>query len=602
MKDSRYIIGIDLGTTNSAVSFIDTASAEVSHSMFGVPQVVRAGQVEEREVLPSFTYIPGAHELPEGSTSLPWDSAVAFCVGEFAREQGAKVPQRMISSAKSWLCHGGVDRNAAILPWMSPEEVEKMSPVEVSSRYLSHMKEAWNHSMDVSFEEQDIILTVPASFDAVARELTVKAAADAGLEVTLLEEPQAALYAWLEKRSEKWRKSLKLGDVILVCDIGGGTTDFSLISVQEEKGDLVLDRIAVGDHILLGGDNMDLALALSVQNRLKSEGTKLDTWQLQALCQSCRVAKEKILSDSSCEKHPILIPGRGSKLIGGAISGELDRLEVGEVIVDGFFPLVEPTDRPARGIRTGFAELGLPYESDPAVSKHIAKFITAHQKPLRKIREAGKDEFVTPSALLFNGGVLKSPFIQKRIIELLTHWAGDQQQIKILEAVDLDLAVAQGAAYYGMVKRGKGIRIRGGTARSYYIGIETSMPAVPGIKPPIKALCVAPQGMEEGTESELPEKDFGLVIGEPAEFRFLSSSTRPDDGVGTIVEDWDEGEVQELPSLKTTLKAEGKAGQLVPVKLRSHVTELGMLELWSVERDGKDRWKLEFDVREREDE
>lgn len=602
MKDSRYIIGIDLGTTNSAVSFIDTASVEVSHSMFGVPQVVRAGQVEEREVLPSFTYIPGAHELPEGSTSLPWDPAVAFCVGEFAREQGAKVPQRMISSAKSWLCHGGVDRNAAILPWMSPEEVEKMSPVEVSSRYLAHMKEAWNHSRDVSFEEQDIILTVPASFDAVARELTVKAAADAGLEVTLLEEPQAALYAWLEKRSEQWRKSLKLGDVILVCDIGGGTTDFSLISVQEEKGDLVLDRIAVGDHILLGGDNMDLALALSVQNRLKSEGTKLDTWQLQALCQSCRVAKEKILSDSSCEKHPILIAGRGSKLIGGAISGELDRLEVGEVIVDGFFPLVEPTDQPARGIRTGFAELGLPYESDPAVSKHIAKFITDHQKPLRKIREAGKDEFVTPSALLFNGGVLKSPFIQKRIIELLTHWAGDQQQIKILEAVDLDLAVAQGAAYYGMVKRGKGIRIRGGTARSYYIGIETSMPAVPGIKPPIKALCVAPQGMEEGTESELPDKDFGLVIGEPAEFRFLSSSTRPDDRVGTIVEDWDEGEVQELPSLKTTLKAEGKAGQLVPVKLRSHVTELGMLELWSVERDGKDRWKLEFDVREREDE
>ncbi len=608
MKDSKYIIGIDLGTTNSAVSYIDASEEKSSPAIFPIPQVVNAGEIEYQQVLPSFTYIPGNHELPEGSLALPWDAERSYCVGEFAREQGAKVPQRMVSSAKSWLCHGGVDRNAPILPWKSPEEIEKISPVEVATRYLEHMKEAWNTVQGMAeedrFEEQSIILTVPASFDAVARELTVQAAERAGLKVTLLEEPQAALYNWLERLGDRWRKTLKINDLLLVCDIGGGTTDFSLISVQEEGGDLILERIAVGDHILLGGDNMDLALAMTVQQRLKEDGTKLDTWQLQALCQACRVAKEEMLADQKMKKHPLVVAGRGSKLVGASIKTDLTRDELQSVIIEGFFPKVTPDEHPRRGIRVGLVELGLPYETDAAITRHIAGFLSTHQKSIaHHMPEKDEKGFILPSAILFNGGVLKSDAIRHRIVEVVEGWslAGGKEPVQILEGDDLDLAVARGAAYYGMVKRGKGIRIRGGTARSYYVGLEASMPAVPGMKPPLKSLCVAPQGMEEGTEASLPEQEFGLLVGEPAEFRFLCSSVRADDRVGALIEDWDDREIQELSPLRTALPAEGDKGSLIPVQLESHVTEVGTLELWCVEREGERRWKLEFDIREKEE-
>lgn len=609
MKDSRYVIGIDLGTTNSAVSFIDTGSNDESpeNTIFSIPQVINPGLVEERPILPSFMYLPAGHELPPESLALPWAPEQTFCVGEFAREQGAKVPERLISSVKSWLCHSGVNRNNAILPWMSPEEVEKISPVEVSTRYLAHMKEAWNtrfadESGDLLFEKQDIMLTVPASFDAVARELTVNAATEAGFNVTLLEEPQAALYAWLERMKDEWRKNLKVGDLILVCDIGGGTTDFSLISVTESDGDLSLERIAVGDHILLGGDNMDLALALTVQNRLKEDGVKLDNWQLRALCQGCRSAKEHILSSQKLTKSPLVVAGRGSKLIGGSIKTELTRDELEHVIIDGFFPIVEASDHPSKGVRSGLQELGLPYESEAAITRHIARFLSVHQKSMAKLQGGDNDSFILPTAILFNGGVLKSLSLQKRIIDVISSWKSDggKEAIRIMEASDLDLAVARGAAYYGMVKRGKGIRIRGGTARTYYIGLETSMPAVPGMKPPLKALCVAPQGMEEGTETELPGREFGLLVGEPVEFRFLSSSTRREDTVGGLIDEWQEGEISELPSLTTELPSEGHEGAVVPVTLRSHVTEVGTLELWCVSKEDDSRWKLEFDIREKE--
>lgn len=609
MKDSRYVIGIDLGTTNSAVSFIDTVNNDESpeNSIFSIPQVVNPGLVEERPILPSFMYLPAGHELPPESLALPWAPEQTFCVGEFAREQGAKVPERLISSVKSWLCHSGVNRNNAILPWMSPEDVEKISPVDVSTRYLTHMKEAWNarfavESEEALFENQDIMLTVPASFDAVARELTVNAAKEAGFNVTLLEEPQAALYAWLERMKDQWRKNLKVGDLILVCDIGGGTTDFSLISVTESDGDLSLERIAVGDHILLGGDNMDLALALTVQNRLKEDGVKLDNWQIRALCQGCRSAKEHILSSQKLTKSPLVVAGRGSRLIGGSIKTELTRDELESVIIDGFFPTVEATDHPSRGVRAGLQELGLPYESEAAITRHIARFLSVHQKSMAKLNGEDSDSFILPTAILFNGGVLKSVSLQKRIIDVISGWStdGDKEAIRILEASDLDLAVARGAAYYGMVKRGKGIRIRGGTARTYYIGLETSMPAVPGLKPPLKALCVAPQGMEEGTETELPGREFGLLVGEPVEFRFLGSSTRRDDTVGELIDEWQEGEISELPSLTTELPSEGHEGAVVPVTLRSHVTEVGTLELWCVSKEDDSRWKLEFDIREKE--
>jgi len=609
MKDSRYVIGIDLGTTNSAVSFIDTGSNDESpeNTIFSIPQVINPGLVEERPILPSFMYLPAGHELPPESLGLPWAPEQTFCVGEFAREQGAKVPERLISSVKSWLCHSGVNRNNAILPWMSPEEVEKISPVEVSTRYLAHMKAAWNtrfadESGDLLFENQDIMLTVPASFDAVARELTVNAATKAGFNVTLLEEPQAALYAWLERMKDEWRKNLKVGDLILVCDIGGGTTDFSLISVTESDGDLSLERIAVGDHILLGGDNMDLALALTVQNRLKEDGVKLDNWQLRALCQGCRSAKEHILSSQKLTKSPLVVAGRGSKLIGGSIKTELTRDELEHVIIDGFFPIVEASDHPSKGMRSGLQELGLPYESEAAITRHIARFLSVHQKSMAKLQGGDNDSFILPTAILFNGGVLKSLSLQKRIIDVISSWKsdGDKEAIRIMEASDLDLAVARGAAYYGMVKRGKGIRIRGGTARTYYIGLETSMPAVPGMKPPLKALCVAPQGMEEGTETELPGREFGLLVGEPVEFRFLGSSTRREDTVGGLIDEWQEGEISELPSLTTELPSEGHEGAVVPVTLRSHVTEVGTLELWCVSKEDDSRWKLEFDIREKE--
>jgi len=608
MKDSKYIIGIDLGTTNSAVSYMDATEEKASPAIFPIPQVVNAGEIEYQQVLPSFTYIPGSHELPEGSLALPWDQERAYCVGEFAREQGAKVPQRMVSSAKSWLCHGGVDRNAPILPWKSPEEIEKISPVEVATRYLAHMKEAWNTVQGAAeedrFEEQSIILTVPASFDAVARELTVQAAEEAGLRVTLLEEPQAALYNWLERLGDRWRKTLKVNDLLLVCDIGGGTTDFSLISVQEEAGDLILERIAVGDHILLGGDNMDLALAMTVQQRLKEEGAKLDNWQLQALCQACRVAKEEMLADQKMKKHPLVVAGRGSKLVGGSIKTELTRDELQNVIIEGFFPKVAPGEHPRRGVRMGLMELGLPYETDAAITRHIAGFLSAHQKSIaHHMPEKEGNEFILPSAILFNGGVLKSDAIRHRIVEVVEGWsrAGGKGSVQILEGDDLDLAVARGAAYYGMVKRGRGIRIRGGTARSYYVGLEASMPAVPGMKPPLKSLCVAPQGMEEGTEAMLPDQEFGLLVGEPAEFRFLCSSVRAADPLGALIEDWDDREIQELSPLKTALPAEGDKGSVIPVQLESHVTEVGTLEVWCVEREGERRWKLEFDIREKEE-
>ncbi|MDQ7821850.1 MAG: Hsp70 family protein [Candidatus Eremiobacteraeota bacterium] len=606
MKDSKYVIGIDLGTTNSAMAYGDTTvpSGEQRHVIFDIPQVVQAGEVESRPVLPSFTYLPGDHELPEGSLALPWDGGRAFAVGEFARDQGAKVPHRLVSSAKSWLCNGGVDRTDAILPWKSPDEVEKISPVEVSRRYLAHMKEAWDHHPEISggspFEDQEIVLTVPASFDAVARELTVKAATEAGFTCTLLEEPQAALYAWLSTMGDKWRKLLAVGDLIFVCDIGGGTTDFSLISVSEEGGDLVLERIAVGDHILLGGDNMDLALAMAVSNRLREDGTKLDSWQLKALCQSARTAKENMLRDMKMKKHQLVVPGRGSKLIGGSVKADLTRDELETVLIEGFFPQVASDDHPERGTRIGLTELGLPYEADAAVTKHIAKFLSVHQRSMARGRD--DDGFVLPTAILFNGGVLKSPLICERIVKVIKSWASDESagEIKVLEGTDRDLAVAVGASYYGMVKKGSGIRIRGGTARSYYIGIETSMPAVPGMRPPLKALCVAPQGMEEGTEAELPGREFGLVVGEPVEFRFLSSSQRNEDNVGTLVEEWDD-ELQELPALRVELPPEGVEHRVVPVTLRANVTEVGTLELWCVEGEDGRRWKLEFDVREKDE-
>jgi molecular chaperone DnaK (HSP70) len=516
------------------------------------------------------------------------------------RESGAEIPNRLISSAKSWLSHTGVDRTEPILPWDSPADGRRMSPVEASSLFLRHLRDAWNHEMaaddpDARFEDQLIYLTVPASFDAVARELSVKAAEYAGLDnFTLLEEPQAAFYAWIEAQEDLWRKEARVGESILVCDIGGGTTDFSLIQVTEEEGELTLRRVAVGDHILLGGDNMDLTLAYAIQGKLAQKGTKLDAWQFRGLWHSCRVAKERLLADPNGRSEPVVILGRGSSLIGGTIRTELSREEVEKILLDGFFPITERDEYPHEKPRVGMREMGLPYEADPAVTRHLARFLGRQAQS--GTEETGA-EVAFPSAVLFNGGVMKSGLIRERILSVLNRWHGDDG-LRELASVDLDLAVARGATYYGLARLGRGIRIRGGIARPYYIGIESAMPAVPGIPTPMKALCVVPFGMEEGTEAEIREREFGLVVGEPAVFHLLASTTRKKDQIGEIVEDW-AGEIEEVVTMDTELPATDaeEGGKIIPVWLQSKVTEVGTLELWCVARDGDRRWKLEFNLR-----
>jgi hypothetical protein len=603
---SRYVVGIDLGTTNCSLAYVDTGAGEDARPAdLPIPQVVQPGVVEERPLLPSFLYLPGPNELPAGSLKLPWDAGRDYAVGEFARQQGSLVPTRLVSSAKSWLCHPGIDRRAAVLPWKAPDNARKISPLEASVRYLKHLTEAWNHRMakdrpEYRLEQQDIILTVPASFDAAARELTVEAARAAGLEhITLLEEPQSAFYAWIEASHDAWRKQVEVGDAVLICDVGGGTTDLTLIAVGEESGQLALTRVAVGDHILLGGDNMDLALAHSAAQAFLAKNIKLDAAQMLMLGHSCRAAKEKLFADPSLASAPVTVLGRGSKVIAGTIKGELSRVEMEKVLIGGFFPDCPPDAEPAKQRAVGLQELGLPYASDPAITKHLASFLTRQAQALaeRVQPKRGKKKPAGVTAVLFNGGVFKAEPLRQRVLTVLNHWHKGHA-LKELESVDLDRAVARGAAYYGMVRRGKGVRIRGGAARVYYVGIESSLPAVPGAPPPLKALCVVPFGMEEGTETDVPGQEFGLVVGAPAEFRFLGSTVRRGDTVGTLVEEW-EGEIEELAPLATTLEAPNKDGQTVPVHLHSKMTEIGTLELWCISRDNKQKWKLEFNVRER---
>ncbi len=599
------ILGIDLGTTNSSIA---VAADDAPARSLPVMQVVGPGELAERPSLPSFLLLPSEHEVPSEQLQLPWSGKLRYAVGTFARERGAELPHRLVSSAKSWLCNPSIDRTAQVLPFRGAQREldkemeggERVSPVNASARYLAHLRAAWDEANpDEPADEQEVLVTVPASFDPVARELTVVAAREAGFDkVTLLEEPQAAFYAYLAVRGDAWRKDLSPGDVVLVCDVGGGTTDFSLIEVAQEAGTLALERIAVGDHILLGGDNMDLALAAIAGKQITDAGKTLDAMQQRALVHACRSAKEKLLGEKPPKSVPISILGRGSKLIGGTIKADVTRKQAEELLVDGFFPTVGADAKAERRRAVGLREMGLPYAHDPAVTRHLAEFLGRFGR--------------MPSAVLFNGGVMKAAKLQQRIIDLLRAWAqdgasqrtlasGDQRDVKVLAGADLDLAVALGAAHYGQVRRGKGVRIRGGTARAYYIGIESAMPAIPGFAPPVKALCVAPQGLEEGSTVELPDDELGLVVGETSNFRFFAAATRKDDTAGTLI-DADAPGLTELDPVEKLVAADGerKAGDLVPVRLEAHVTEVGTLELWCVARDGAGRWKLEYSVRERE--
>ncbi|MFN2546971.1 MAG: Hsp70 family protein [Myxococcales bacterium] len=562
--NERYSVGIDLGTTNSAIAEIDLAVEPAGPGEplpapmpVEVPQMVAPGEIAPRELLPSFIYLPPEHEKIGASV-----------VGAYARDRGAQVPSRLVSSSKSWLAY----RGEQLLPVGAPEEVPRISPLEAAARILGTLRDAWEsgHAHEGSrLADQAVTLTVPASFDAVARELTVAAAAQAGLtKLTLLEEPQAALYAWVEAAGDDWRKHVHPGDVILVVDVGGGTSDFSLISVGEDDGRLALTRVAVGDHILLGGDNIDLALAHVVQQKLTAN---LDSWQFNALTHACRRAKET-------GEAALAIPGRGSGLVGGTVRAELTREELRRT-VDAFFPDVELSATPMAQRRAGLTTIGLPYAQDPAITRHLAAFL--RRAPQYK-----------PSALLFNGGVFKDLSLQERVSTLVDRWMG--ARVKRLNAASLDLAVALGASYSGLARRGRGIRIRGGTARAYYVGVEAAAPAVPGFAPPVKAVCIAPFGMEEGSAVDLPALEVGAVVGETASFRFFASSARREDTAGLTVEDV--SELEELPAIETTLTG-AEQGRVIPVHLRSHVTEVGTLEMQLVASGGK-AWKLEFTVRE----
>ncbi len=615
---ARYAIGIDLGTTHSALSYVDLEQSDgekTAHGVLPVPQLTAPGTVEALPLLPSFLYLPHPDELAPGELALPWsnedpgnggvasDNAIA---GEMARSRGATTPIRLVSSAKSWLSHPSVDRRAAILPSDAPDEVTRVSPLEASTRYLQHLRRAWDQAHpEAPFDQQQVTVTIPASFDPGARELTAEAARNAGYSsATLLEEPQAALYSWIQGSNGAWRKQVKAGDIVLVVDVGGGTSDFSLIAILEREGKLEPHRVAVGDHILLGGDNMDLALAHLVARKLAANGTQLDAWQMRALTYGCRGAKEHLLADANATTWPIVVPSRGSKLIGGSIRTELTREEVTTFITDGFFPRVEASARPAVRTRAGLTQLGLPYAQDAAVTRHLAAFLARQAGATAELEGfAGNvnadHTFLHPSAVLFNGGVFKSGILAQRVMDTINDWLYMEgaEPARMLEGADLDLAVARGAAYYSYARRGGGVRIRGGTARSYYVGVESSMPAIPGMEPPIQALCVAPFGMEEGSELELPGQEFGLVVGEPVHFRFFGSTTRRQDQIGEVLDFWGPDELQELNEIQATLPAEGRTpGDVVQVKLHALATEAGTLELAALSPDGQ-RWKVEFDVR-----
>jgi hypothetical protein len=592
---AKYVLGIDLGTTNSVLAYSRLDAEEPQVEVLPIPQLVAAGTVEARTMLPSFLYLAHPQEAESGAFDLPWTQGRDFVVGELARRQAAEVPDRTVGAAKSWLAYSRVDRRQPILPWGAPAEVPKVSPVSAAQRYLEHMLAAWQQAFpDAPIREQLVVLTVPASFDASARELTRDAALAAGLpeEMVLLEEPQAAVYAWLGSLGNRWRRMLSVGDQLLVCDVGGGTTDLTLVAVAEEAGELVLERRAVGNHLLVGGDNMDLALAHHVAGLFGGKGVKLNPWQSVALWHSCRTAKEALLVADGPAGFPIAVLGRGSRLIGGTISLEVSRQEASELLVEGFFPPCGLGDRPAKRRVSGFKELGLPFESDTAVTRHLAAFLQDHG--------AAAGEPVRPSHVLFNGGVFKAELFRNRLLDVLGQWFPGQRGPQMLPGLhDLDHAVARGAAYYGHAKQRGGMRIRGGTARAYYVGIETAGLAIPGAPRPLQALCVAPIGMEEGSETDVSSEEIGLVVGEPAQFRFFSSSIRKQDRPGDVLQSWSDDELQETDSLEATLPADESIPEgYVPVQFHPKVTELGMLELWCYSTKSGGRWKLEFSVRE----
>jgi len=602
---ARYLIGIDLGTTNSALAYLDLQHPRRGErpdiQTFAIPQLTAAGEIKERPLLPSFLYLPGQHDLPTGTTALPWDAHRDYVVGEFARNHGSKVPGRLVSSAKSWLCHSGVDRSAGLLPWTAPPDVPRISPIEASARYLRHLIESWNYVMakdrpDERLEKQTVVLTVPASFDDMARNLTVEAARKAGLEdLILLEEPQAAFYCWQATHSAKEAAALKPGMRCLVIDVGGGTSDFSLIEAVEQQGELGFVRQAVGDHLLLGGDNMDLALAKFVETKLPGAG-RLDAVQYGVLTQACRMAKETLLGSNAPSSCTVTVIGRGRAVIGGTLHAPLTSAEVRKVILDGFFPVVPADALPQRGPRTGLHEMGLPYVSDPAITRHLAAFLK------NQTGGTGATSIPPVAAVLFNGGVFQPAVLRERVVEVLRHWYDRPEhpwQPLVLANPSLDLAVAWGAAYYAWLRHTGGRRIGGGIARSYYVGVQQPQRTDNNSdEQDLTVVCVVPQHMEEGQDLILDKPELELALGQPVMFPLYTSTVRGDDKAGdllTVAPD----QLLRMPPLHTVLRGGKRSGtKSVPVTLAVRSTAIGTLELFCVARDGHNRWRLEFNVRD----
>ena len=592
---SRYIVGIDLGTTNIAVTYVDTNDSSREVQVFSILQVTAPSETEERETLPSFHYQPVQSESAGESIQLPWHKKKPkYCVGVMARDECANTAGRAISSAKSWLCHDGVDRSAALLPWQGATDVDRLSPVEASARYLEHIRRAWNHKFkNEKLEHQDIVLTLPASFDEVARTLTVEAAHMAKLpRVILIEEPQAAFYAWVNKHTENWSEQVNVGQKILVCDIGGGTTDFTLIRVRESEveGEKVqFHRVAVGQHLILGGDNLDLTLAKHLESKL-TDGGQLQAEQWDILVGRSRQLKEDFLGPNPPEKMTVKVPSRGSKLIGGSLQTEALRDEVQSLLVSGFLPDVDVKEKPEVHA-SGFQEFGLPFASDPAITKYLGSFLVTHRD-----KEASENDLaaIRPDVILFNGGFFDSPVLRKKTIDVITHWFRDADDPEwapvVLENDRLDLAVARGAAYYGMVRRGEGVRIAASLARSYYIAVDSADQGT-------QALCVVPGSAEPGQQFELKDREFRLTLSQPVEFSLFVSSVRLADEPGELYE-IDEEQLTALPPIRTVIKAESRNEKRdILVNLHVNLSEIGTIDLSCKEVDSDRSWKLQFDIR-----
>lgn len=600
----RYIIGIDLGTTNSAVAYVDlgqTAGTRRKIRFFEVPQLVAPGEVAPQAILPSFLYVPGSYDLPLGSTALPWAADRDFAVGTLAREQGANVPGRLVASAKSWLCHGGVDRTADILPWEAKADVAKVSPVEASTRYLQHIREAWNATQaqgreEHLFEEQLVVVTVPASFDEVARELTLNAAKAAGIpRAVLLEEPLAAFYAWLSEHEDTWQDHMHDGQLILVCDVGGGTTDFSLVGIKEGESGLHFNRLAVGDHLMLGGDNMDLTLGRFTETKLMGQPGKLDAQRWPQLVHQCRKAKETLLSsDKPDSQADITLMGQSGKLIAGTLKSTLTYTEIEQVILEGFFPEVELANYAAASRRAGLTEWGLPYVQDAAITRHLASFWYRFADYLRQETER---EALFPDFILFNGGVLTPASIRQRLLTMVGQWfepvAGAWLPTELVNPRP-ELAVAVGATYYGLVRQGEGVRVGSGSPRAYFVGVGADATNEEIEQP---AVCLVPRGTEEGFSIALDQPRFEALTNQPVAFHLFSSSTRLGDALGDIV-DLPPEEVTVLPPIRTVLRFGKGEARTLPVQLGVHLTEIGILEIWCSSEQTDHRWQLQFDVRQ----